>query len=162
MDIYILTKSLKGVILIKKSSLHHISIGHIYCQHRDARVLNFVQSQKIWTLYMANRFSLLRNLVQLIGQNQLYAQFQKQRFIYEILCQGYIWIFYVCSKRFAFGSIQKRHMCQSQVARITLFTVEFQFFLYISKNERYLILKGKDMPIGKLDRRDHFNSKYKC
>ena len=53
-------------------------------------------------------------------------------------------------------------MCQSQVARITLFTVEFQFFLYISKNERYLILKGKDMPIGKLDRRDHFNSKYKC
>ena len=59
MDIYILTKSLKGVILIKKSSLHHISIGHIYCQHRDARVLNFVQSQKIWTLYMSNRFKLV-------------------------------------------------------------------------------------------------------
>ena len=39
-------------------------------------------------------------------------------------------------------SIQKTHLIQSQVARITLLTLEIQFFFDIRNDESYCTLKG--------------------
>ena len=39
-------------------------------------------------------------------------------------------------------SIKKRQVIQSQVARITLFTLEFQFHFSVHNDERYLTLEG--------------------
>ena len=49
---------LKGVILIKIGSLNHMR-SHLLSRDEIERVLNFVQLQKIWTLWMAIRFKLV-------------------------------------------------------------------------------------------------------
>ena len=51
-------QSLKGVILIKIGSLNHMR-SHLLSRDEIERVLNFVQLQKIWTLWMAIRFKLV-------------------------------------------------------------------------------------------------------
>ena len=58
--------------------------------------------------------------------------------------------------------IQKTKLIQSQVARITLFTLEIQFLFDIRNNESYLTLKVTVMRIDKLNRHDHFNSDNTC
>ena len=58
--------------------------------------------------------------------------------------------------------IQKTQLIQSQVARITLFTLEIQFLFVIHNDESYLTLKGTVMRIDKLNRHDHFNSDNTC
>ena len=59
-------------------------------------------------------------------------------------------------------SIKKRQVIQSQVARITLFTLKFQFLFSVHNDERYLTLKGTAMRNEKLNRPDHFNSNNTC
>ena len=59
-------------------------------------------------------------------------------------------------------SIKKRQVIQSQVARITLFTLEFQFLFSVNNDERYLTLAGTVMRIEKLNRPGHFNSNNTC
>ena len=59
-------------------------------------------------------------------------------------------------------SIQKTHLIQSQVARITLLTLEIQFFFDIRNDESYCTLKVTVMRIDKLNRHDHFNSNNTC
>ena len=54
--------------------------------------------------------------------------------------------------------IQKTQLIQSQVARITLFTLEIQFLFDIRNNESYLTLKGTVMRIDNLNKHDHFKS----
>ena len=58
--------------------------------------------------------------------------------------------------------IQKTQMIQSQVAKITLFTLKIQFRFDIRNDESYLTLKGTVIRIGKLNRHDHFNSDDTC
>ena len=58
--------------------------------------------------------------------------------------------------------IQKTQLIQSQVARITLFTLEIQFLFDIRNDESYLTFKGTVMRIDKLNRHDHFNSNNTC
>ena len=58
--------------------------------------------------------------------------------------------------------IQKTQLIQSQVARITLFTLEIQFLFDIHNDESYLTLKGTVMRIDKLNRHNHFNSDNTC
>ena len=58
--------------------------------------------------------------------------------------------------------IQKTQLIQSQVARITLFTLEIQFLFDIRNDESYLTLKVTVMRIDKLNRHDHFNSDNTC
>ena len=58
--------------------------------------------------------------------------------------------------------IQKTQLIQSQVARITLFTLKIQFLFDIRNDESYLTLKGTVIRIGKLNRHGHFNSDDTC
>ena len=55
--------------------------------------------------------------------------------------------------------IRKRQLIQSEDARITLFTLKFQFIFDTHNDESYLTLKGIVMRIDKLNRRDHLNNK---
>ena len=61
-----------------------------------------------------------------------------------------------------FESINKRQVIQSQVASITLFTLEFQFFFSVHNDERYLSIESTVMRNEKLNRPDHFNSNNTC
>ena len=70
-------------------------------------------------------------------------------------------LIYASSNRFFFEPIQKRQLIQSQIARITLFTFEFQFLFDLRNDESYLTLKGTVIRIVKPGRRDHFNSNNK-
>ena len=58
--------------------------------------------------------------------------------------------------------IQKTQLIQSQVARITLFTLEIQFLFDMCNDESYLSLKGTVIRIDKLNRHDHFDSNSTC
>ena len=56
--------------------------------------------------------------------------------------------FYILAPRDLFlEPIQKRQLIQSQVAKITLFTLEFQILFDIRNDESYLTLKGTVMRI---------------
>ena len=46
-------------------------------------------------------------------------------------------LIYASSNRFFFEPIQKRQLIQSQIARITLFTFEFQFLFDLRNDESY-------------------------
>ena len=59
-------------------------------------------------------------------------------------------------------SINKRQVIQSQVASITLFTLEFQFLFSVHNDERYLSIESTVMRNEKLNRPDHFNSNNTC
>lgn len=56
---------------------------------------------------------------------------------YMVLCDN--------SKKFVFGINSRKQLIQFQVARITLFTLEFQFLFDIRNDESYLTLKGTVM-----------------
>ena len=58
---------------------------------------------------------------------------------------------------FLLEPIQKKQLIQSQVGRIKLFTLEFQFLFDTHNDENYLTLKGTIMRIEKLNRRYHVN-----
>ena len=58
-------------------------------------------------------------------------------------------------------SIQKTHLIQSQVARITLLTLEIQFF-FDNVTMRAIVHLKVVMRIDKLNRHDHFNSNNTC
>ena len=49
------------------------------------------------------------------------------------------------SMKFVFGINSRKQLIQFQVARITLFTPEFQFLFDIRNDESYLTLKGTVM-----------------
>ena len=59
-------------------------------------------------------------------------------------------------------SVNKRQVIQSQVASITLFTLEFQFLFSVHNDERYLSIESTVMRNEKLNRPDHFNSNNTC
>ena len=58
--------------------------------------------------------------------------------------------------------IQKTQLIQSQVARITLLTLEIQFLFDVRNDESYFTLKVTVMRIDKLNRHDHFNTDNTC
>ena len=51
-------------------------------------------------------------------------------------------VLYASSKRFVFTTISKNTTIQSQIARITLFTLRFQFLFDIRNDESYFTYKG--------------------
>ena len=53
--------------------------------------------------------------------------------------------------------IQNTQLIQSQVSRITLFTLEIQFLFDTRNDESYLTLKDTVIINDKLTRHDHFN-----
>ena len=82
---------------------------------------------------------------------------------YIKFCAWNIYGSYMLASRDSFlEPIQKTQMIQSQVAKITLFTLKIQFRFDIRNDESYLTLKGTVIRIGKLNRHDHFNSDDTC
>ena len=81
---------------------------------------------------------------------------------YMKFCASDIYGSYMLTPRdLSLEPVQDKQLSQSQVARITLFILEFQFF-DIRNDESYLTLKDTIMLIEKLNRRYHFNSDNAC
>ena len=77
---------------------------------------------------------------------------------YMKFCARDIYGSYMLAPRdFLLEPIQKKQLIQSQVGRIKLFTLEFQFLFDTRNDENYLTLKGTIMRIEKLNRRYHVN-----
>ena len=123
--------------------------------------------QKIWTLYTANRFKLvfmiagkfspvsLSKLVVCAVVVNIDCEYMK-------FCVSDIYGSYMLTPRdLSLEPVQDKQLGQSQVARITLFILEFQFF-DIRNDKSYLTLKGTIMLIEKLNKRYHFNSDNTC
>ena len=70
-------------------------------------------------------------------------------------------VLYASSKRFVFTTISKNTTIQSQIARITLFTLRFQFLFDVRNDESYFNFTGTVLWIEKVGRRNYFNSNIK-